>query len=93
MHTVVAHCIPVSFRIHAHDLENILPFILTGILYILTEPNVALATWYFRVYAGGRLMHSFVYFFAIPQPARLLAFVVSYGVHVAMILSTIATLM
>jgi len=81
------------FRIHAHDIENILPFIFTGILYILTDPNVTIATWFFRLYAGGRLMHTFVYLFAIPQPARLVAFAVSYSVNVVMILTTISALL
>lgn len=80
-------------RIHANDIENILPFIFTGILYILTEPSVAIATWYFRIYAIARLVHTFVYFFAVPQPARVLAFLISLTVNFIMVISVILHLM
>lgn len=58
-----------------NDLENVLPFLIVGFMFALTNPDVVLATWLFRIAAISRLVHTFVYaLIVIPQPARGLAF-------------------
>ncbi len=48
-----------------NDLENILPFVLIGGLYITTNPTVFAAKTCFRVFAAARYLHTFVYLFAV----------------------------
>ncbi|KAH3830075.1 microsomal glutathione S-transferase 1-like [Dreissena polymorpha] len=75
-------------RIHEHDLENIIPFILIGSLFILTGPSLTLATWYFRIFTGARLVHTISYLFAL-QPARTIAHVVAVVILNLMVVSNI----
>merc|ERR1711976_142556 len=56
------------------DLENVLPFVLLGGLYITTNPLLSTAKLVFRTFVGARFLHTFVYVFAVPQPSRALAF-------------------
>lgn len=63
---------------HRNDLENVLPLILAGFFYTLTDPSVFVANNLFRLAAIARIVHTFVYaMVVIPQPARGLAFFVS----------------
>ncbi|EDO48722.1 predicted protein [Nematostella vectensis] len=52
-------------RVHANDLENIIPFILIGILYILTGPSAQTALIVFRVFTVARLLHTLTYFLGV----------------------------
>ncbi|GFO17733.1 microsomal glutathione s-transferase 1 [Plakobranchus ocellatus] len=61
-------------RMHMNDLENVIPFVLIGLLYTATRPDPASALLHFRVFTTSRVLHSFVYYFAVPQPARALCF-------------------
>lgn len=62
-------------RAHLNDLENIPAFWALGALYLTTDPDPALATNLFRVYAVGRVLHTIVYAVKpLPQPARGMAF-------------------
>uniref|UniRef100_A0A2C9MDF3 Microsomal glutathione S-transferase 1 n=1 Tax=Glossina brevipalpis TaxID=37001 RepID=A0A2C9MDF3_9MUSC len=66
-------------RAHLNDLENILPFLIIGFLYVLTDPSKFLANNLFRAAAFGRVIHTLVYaIVVIPQPARVLSFAVAY---------------
>lgn len=62
-----------------NDLENIMPFILAAFFYVLTNPNVFVATTLFKIVTLLRFFHTFVYtIIIIPQPARFVAFFVPY---------------
>ncbi|XP_073830087.1 microsomal glutathione S-transferase-like [Musca autumnalis] len=66
-------------RAHLNDMENILPFFITGFLYVLTNPAAFLAINLFRAVAAARILHTIVYaVVVIPQPARALSFFVAF---------------
>jgi glutathione S-transferase len=47
-------------RAHLNDLENIPAFLLAGFFYVLSEPQVDLALWLFRVAVLARIGHTIV---------------------------------
>ncbi|KAH9488134.1 Microsomal glutathione S-transferase 1 [Bulinus truncatus] len=55
-------------RCHRNDLENILPFVLLGLLYLATDPDPNIASIILRIFTASRFFHTIVYLFAIPQP-------------------------
>ncbi|KAK9975838.1 hypothetical protein ABG768_021070 [Culter alburnus] len=61
-------------RCHQNDLENIVPFVMVGLLYALTGPDLSTALLHFRVFVGSRIIHTVTYVMALPQPSRGLAF-------------------
>ncbi|XP_051546784.1 microsomal glutathione S-transferase 1-like [Myxocyprinus asiaticus] len=63
-------------RCHQNDLENIIPFVVIGLLYALTGPDLSSALLHFRVFVGSRIIHTVVYVMALPQPSRALAWMV-----------------
>ncbi|XP_076152443.1 microsomal glutathione S-transferase 1-like isoform X1 [Alosa pseudoharengus] len=63
-------------RCHQNDLENIVPFVLIGLLYALTGPDLSTALLHFRVFAGSRVIHTVAYVFILPQPSRGLSWLV-----------------
>ncbi|KAA0720918.1 Microsomal glutathione S-transferase 1 [Triplophysa tibetana] len=63
-------------RCHQNDLENIIPFVVIGLLYALTSPDLSTALWHFRVFVGSRFIHTLTYVMAIPQPSRALSWMV-----------------
>lgn len=66
-------------RAHLNDMENILPFFITGLLYVMTNPSAAVAINLFRAVAAARILHTIVYaVVVIPQPARALSFFVAF---------------
>jgi len=71
-------------RIHLNDLESVIPFVLLGLLYVTTGPSQWAATLHFRIFTISRFIHTVVYLFAIPQPARVLAFYVGFAVNVSL---------
>lgn len=77
-------------RGHRNDLENILPFLIVGLFYVLTNPAVLLATLLFQIVAAARIVHTLVYTVVIiPQPARALAWFVPYAITAYMAIKTI----
>jgi len=75
-----------------NDLENIFPFLILGLIYVGTSPNVAWAKLLFRIFTGARLFHTFVYaIVVIPQPARILSFMIGFAVNFLMAYSIIFT--
>jgi len=48
-------------RIHLNDLENIPFFLVAGLLYVTTEPDLVLAQWLFYGYVVSRLLHFLAY--------------------------------
>lgn len=58
-------------------MENILPYILISLVYVLTDPLPDVAVNLFRVVFAFRLWHTIVYaVYVVPQPARAIGFVV-----------------
>ena len=72
-------------RAHLNDLENILPFFVCGLLYVMTGPSAFLAINLFRAFAVARIVHTLVYaVVVVPQPSRALAFFVGQAVTMYM---------
>merc|ERR1719350_159894 len=71
-------------RAHQNDIENIIPFLILGFIYIFTNPAYSTALLVFRLFAGARILHSIVYLLIIPQPARAITFFVGVGVNLFM---------
>ncbi|XP_033643440.1 microsomal glutathione S-transferase 1-like [Asterias rubens] len=78
-------------RCHRNDMENIPPFLIVGLLYVLTGPTVYNATWYFRVFAGSRFFHTVAYLLPLPQPSRALGFFVGWCTIVSMAINVLKT--
>lgn len=76
-------------RSHLNDLENILTFILLGLCFIFTEPNLAFASWLFRIAGISRIAHSFIYVCKVRQPFRAMAYYIPYVICLYMALSSI----
>lgn len=47
-------------RAHLNDLENIPAFLIAGLFFVCTEPNVDLALWLFRIAVLARIAHTIV---------------------------------
>ena len=60
-------------RAWLNDLENIPAFWALGLVYILVEASAAAAPWFFMVFTGARIVHSYCHINAI-QPWRALAY-------------------
>lgn len=66
-------------RAHRNDMENIVPFLVIGLLYTLTNPSAFWAINFFRAVGIARIAHTLVYaVVVVPQPARALAFFVAH---------------
>ncbi|KAJ8398864.1 hypothetical protein AAFF_G00417720 [Aldrovandia affinis] len=63
-------------RCHQNDLENVVPFVLVGLLYALTGPDLQTALLHFRVFVVSRFLHTVVYVTPLPQPSRVIVFLV-----------------
>lgn len=57
-------------RIHQNDLENLLPFLCIGLVYVATGPSVTLAQTLFATYLVARLVHFYVYLTAQSHEMR-----------------------
>uniref|UniRef100_H2Y965 Microsomal glutathione S-transferase 1 n=1 Tax=Ciona savignyi TaxID=51511 RepID=H2Y965_CIOSA len=71
--------------VHRNDLENVVPFVLLGLLYISTNPPAATALTHFKLFTGFRFLHSFCYLIPLPQPSRVLSFTGGYLVTLSML--------
>ncbi|XP_071499878.1 microsomal glutathione S-transferase 1-like [Diadema antillarum] len=72
-------------RCHLNDLENIVPFFGLGLLYALfSGASTSTLLWHYRIFTVSRLLHTVVYLYAVPQPARFLCFLAGFGVNVSM---------
>ncbi|KAM3859180.1 microsomal glutathione S-transferase 1-like [Diretmus argenteus] len=71
-------------RCHQNDLENIVPFVLVGLLYALTGPDLWTALLHFRVFVGSRFCHTMAYVVPLPQPCRALSWMVGMVVTLCM---------
>merc|ERR1739838_390626 len=80
-------------RAHQNDLENIVPFLILGLIYIFTNPEIVTALLVFRVFVGARILHTIVYLMIVPQPARALTFFAGVGVNLFMAYKMILSFM
>jgi uncharacterized MAPEG superfamily protein len=78
-------------RAHQNDLENILPFLIVGLLYALTGPSLFTARIYFIGFLTARVLHS-VFYIAGMQPHRTIAFTLGAAFSVAMLVSLLVAL-
>jgi len=78
-------------RCHQNDLENILPFVMIGAMYITTNPELNCAKLVFRSWTIARYIHTFVYVFQVPQPSRVLAYLVNQALSGYMLYCTLTT--
>nr|XP_054769615.1 microsomal glutathione S-transferase 1-like [Lytechinus pictus] len=76
-------------RCHVNDLENIVPFLVLGLLYIATRPSFNAASLLFRAFAFSRVFHTIAYLTPLPQPSRLLAHIIGVIVNVSMAVSIV----
>ncbi|KAL5018756.1 hypothetical protein ScPMuIL_004478 [Solemya velum] len=76
-------------RCHLNDLENVIPFVIVGPMYILTGPQAAIAALHFQIFAGARIFHSIAYLLPLPQPSRALAYVVGLIVTISMLVNVL----
>jgi len=74
-------------RVHLNDLENLLPFLAIGWLYVITNPDPTLARILFYGYVVSRLLHSAAYLAARPHEWR--AALWSVGALILIGLSTV----
>ncbi|KAK3768438.1 hypothetical protein RRG08_053430 [Elysia crispata] len=72
-------------RMQRNDLENVIPFILIAFLYTATKPDPETALLHFRAFTASRLLHSFIYFFALPINARALCWSTGLTVTLSMV--------
>ncbi|MCJ8743387.1 hypothetical protein PDJAM_G00093440 [Pangasius djambal] len=80
-------------RCHQNDLENIIPFVLVGLLYTLTGPELSTALLHFRLFVGSRFLHTIAYVTPLPQPSRGLSWMVGVGSTFSMAYHTLATVL
>ncbi|XP_055913819.1 microsomal glutathione S-transferase 1-like [Eupeodes corollae] len=74
-------------RAHRNDMENILPFLTMGLIYVCVDPSATLAMWLFRILAAARIIHTLVYAFGpVPQPTRAIVFFVAFFITMYMAL-------
>ncbi|MBN3313592.1 MGST1 transferase, partial [Atractosteus spatula] len=78
-------------RCHQNDLENIVPFVVIGLLYALTGPDLYTAVLHFRVFVGSRFFHTIAYVTPLPQPSRGLSWMVGMGVTFSMAYRVLST--
>lgn len=76
-------------RIHLNDLENIPFFLVAGLLYVTTAPDLVLAQWLFYGYVVSRLLHFIAYISAQIHEVRATLWTVG---SVILIYMTVATL-
>ncbi|UJR15177.1 hypothetical protein I4U23_002138 [Adineta vaga] len=65
-------------RNHLNDIENIVPFVLVGLMYIGTNPDRDIALWHFRIFFISRVLHTLTYQLALPQPSRFITCAIGY---------------
>ena len=57
-------------RIQLNDLESLPYFLVAGLLYVLTDPSLALARWLLYGFVVSRLLHFIAYFTAQTHDMR-----------------------
>jgi glutathione S-transferase len=79
-------------RVHRNHLENVLPFLVVSVLYLLTEPGHALFAGLLWTFLVARVIYT-LFYVRTKQPHRTIAYTVSVLVQVTIaILTLVATL-
>ncbi|XP_037025086.1 prostaglandin E synthase-like [Bradysia coprophila] len=77
-------------RAHRNDMENILPYLTIGLLYVLTDPLPWVAKSCFVTATVARILHTIVYaVYVIRQPARAICFYVQWIITIYFAVATI----
>lgn len=64
-------------------MENILPYLTIGLIYVLTDPTPALAKSFFIIATLARVLHTLVYaVYVVRQPARAICFIVQWAITI-----------
>ncbi|KAK3701143.1 hypothetical protein RRG08_029615 [Elysia crispata] len=71
-------------RCHQNDLENVIPFVLLGLLYVASGPSLWAALLHFRIFTVTRFLHTLIYLNGVRQPARALSFLSGVAVNISM---------
>ncbi|KAJ8672968.1 hypothetical protein QAD02_004229 [Eretmocerus hayati] len=68
-------------RAFLNDLENILPWFISTSVFLTTNPEPQLAFYLIRAFGICRIAHTIVYaVIPMPQPARVIAYIMGYGI-------------
>lgn len=75
------------YRAHLNDIENIPIFLVSGFIYVLTNPDPFVAINLFRLYTFCRISHTIVYAIKVmPQPTRAMVWVTAYCINWYMVI-------
>eukprot|EP00057_Strongylocentrotus_purpuratus_P031346 XP_784337.1 PREDICTED: microsomal glutathione S-transferase 1 [Strongylocentrotus purpuratus] len=72
-------------RCSMNDLENIVPFVIIGGLFaVFSGSSLTTILWHYRIFVASRFLHSIAYLLPLPQPSRVLCYVVGFGTNLSM---------
>ena len=78
----------IHYRAHLNDLENVVPFLIIGLLYVGTNPSASVALFFFRLFTASRMLHTVVYAIVVlPQPSRGLSYLGGQIANISMIMN------
>ncbi len=76
-------------RIHQNDLENIPAFLAAGLVFVTTNPSIAIANLLFYGYVVSRLAHFVAYLTASSHEARATWWTIGAGIVMGMAIASI----
>ncbi len=71
-------------RMHRNEIENGLPFLACGLLFVLTNPSLLLAQVFFYGYVAARLLHFTAYAAAMAHEVRAAFFTIGSVITIVM---------
>lgn len=80
------------FRAHQNDLEALLPFFVSGTLYLLSDASPYFGLVYFIAFALARLTHSIAHLTGRPALRRN-AFAMAWFLNIAIVLHAVGSLL
>ncbi|XP_075210913.1 microsomal glutathione S-transferase 1-like [Lycorma delicatula] len=78
-------------RAHQNDLENFPIFFMSGIIFILADPNAVFALMMFRFYAIARIVHTVAYCCLHVRSVRSISFFIGVLINLIMIITALIT--
>ncbi|XP_026690223.2 microsomal glutathione S-transferase 1-like [Ciona intestinalis] len=79
-----------SRKAHLNDLENVVPFVLLGLLYVSTNPPAGSAILHFKIFFWARVLHSVAYICKLRSPSRGVGFFLGFAATISMLYRTIS---
>ena len=79
-----------SRRMHRNDLENILPFLGCGLLFVIAEPSALLASSLMYTFVGARLLHTLAYATKQSHEVRATLYTIGSAIVIFMAIYTLA---